>query len=103
MVPAMMIDLRHFAAAFAAAATLSFAAVAPAGAQQACLSNLDLQSAIARGDIPPVAQVLERNGIDRNTEVLSVEACRSDGGWAYYVGVIDSSGKARTLVLQASG
>jgi hypothetical protein len=98
-----MSTVRRLAAALLTAASLAFAAIQPGLAQETCLSNVDLPAAIARGDIPPVAQVLERNGIGRNTEVLSVEACRSDGGWAYHVGVIDASGKARTLVLRASG
>ena len=66
-------------------------------------TSLRAGDAIARGEIPPVAQVLERNGLARGTQVLSVRACQSGGGWAYYVGVIDASGQARTLVLRASG
>jgi hypothetical protein len=98
-----MKPLCRLSAAFLTAVSLAFATTQPGFAQDACLSNLDLQAAIARGDIPPLAEVLQRNGIGRNTEVLSVEVCREDGGWAYRVGVIDADGRARTLVLQASG
>ncbi len=89
--------------AAAATALLSLSAAAPAAAQDACLSNRDLQAKIAAGEIAPVAQVLDQAGVGRNTEVLSVEACESDGGWSYYIGVIDAYGEARTLVLRASG
>jgi hypothetical protein len=99
----MIAVLRTLVAASMAATLMSFATAMPAGAQDACLSNRDIQAKISSGEIAPVAQVLERNGIDRDTEVLSVEVCAAGNGWSYYVGVIDASGQARTLVLQASG
>ncbi len=99
----MIRTFKPLVAALAAATLISLSAAVPAAAQEACLSNRDLQTRIASGEIAPVAQVLERNGIGRNTEVLSVEVCRDNGNWAYYVGVIDAYGQARTLVLRASG
>ena len=98
----MIRAIRTLVAVMTAAMMMVSAGPMPAGAQESCLSNRDLQAAIARGDIAPVAEVLQREGIDKNTEVLSVEACQSNGGLAYYIGVIDAQGQARTLVLQAS-
>jgi hypothetical protein len=85
------------------AATMSLVAADPAAAQDACMSNRELQAAIESGEIAPVAQVLDQAGVGRDTQVLSVEVCQQNGGWAYFVGVINAQGEAQTLVLPASG
>jgi hypothetical protein len=92
-----------------AAALLFFATPLPATAQfeqfeaRECLSNRALQSAIASGEIPPVSDVLEEEGVDPD-DVLSVRLCEGGGGaMAYFVGVLDPYGEASTLVLPAGG
>jgi len=85
------------------ATIMVLAGVVPVSAQDSCLSNRELQAAIANGEIPPVAEVLQQAGIDRSTEVLSVQACGAGGAFSYHVGVLDAYGEASTLVLQASG
>ncbi len=92
-----------------AAALLIFASSVPATAQfeqfeaRECMSNRALQSAIAAGEIPPVSDVLENEGVDPD-DVLSVKLCEGGGGaLAYFVGVLDQRGEASTLVLPAGG
>ena len=92
-----------------AAALLFFASPVPATAQFEqfeavdCMSNRALQSAIASGEIPPVSDVLEEEGVNPD-DVLSVKLCEGGGGGlAYFVGVLDPYGEASTLVLPAGG
>ncbi len=90
-------------ALFLIATTLPAAAQFEQFEEGDCLSNRALQSAIASGEIPPVSDVLEQEGVNPD-DVLSVKLC--DGGpgaLAYFVGVLDQSGEANTLVLPASG
>lgn len=97
-------------APIAAAVLMMFTATGPTSAQfeqfedgGACLSNRDLQSAIASGEIPPVSDVLQAEGVDPD-DVLSVKLCEGGGGGlAYFVGVLGRSGEASTLVLPATG
>ena len=92
------------------AALMLVAATLPATAQfeefegeQSCMSNRALQSAIASGEIPPVSDVLEEQGVDPD-DVLSVKLCEEgNGALAYFVGVLDRYGEANTLVLPAGG
>ena len=100
--------LAKFASVVAVA--LVFAALSfPAAAQfeqfeeEGCMSNRALQSAIASGEIPPVSDVLDAEGVNPD-DVLSVKVCEGSGGaLAYYVGVLDRYGEASTLVLPAGG
>ena len=92
-----------------AVAVFLIATVLPTAAQfeqfeeQDCLSNRALQSAIASGEIPPVSDVLDAEGVSPG-DVLSVKVCESGGGaLAYFVGVLDAYGEASTLVLPAHG
>src|SRR5690349_10968177 len=92
-----------------AAAMVFIASGVPATAQfeqfeaRDCMSNRALQSAIASGEIPPVSDVLEEEGVDPD-DVLSVKVCEGGGGaLAYFVGVLDRYGEASTLVLPAGG
>ncbi len=85
-----------------AAVLFCAALVVPGFAQggDGCLSNRDLQAAIASGEIPPVAEVLAAQGISPD-DVLSVKACDEGGEIVYVVGVLDEYGEAQTLVLRA--
>jgi hypothetical protein len=86
-----------------AAVLLCAALVVPGFAQGGgggCLSNRDLQAAISAGEIPPVAEVLESQGVNPD-DVLSVKACDEGGEIVYVVGVLDEYGEAQTLVLRA--
>ena len=92
-----------------AAVVLLFVATSfPATAQfeqfeaEECMSNRALQSAIASGEIPPVSDVLDAEGVNPD-DVLSVKLCESRGALAYFVGVLDRYGEASTLVLPAGG
>jgi hypothetical protein len=90
-------------AALVAATVPAFAAANPARAQeQACLSDRQIYNQVAEGALAPLEDVLRANGIDRSTEILSVQVCDDGSGPAYYVSVLDSYGEARTLVLPAS-
>ena len=96
-------------ASFGAVALFLIATALPAAAQfeqfeeQDCLSNRALQSAIASGEIPPVSDVLDQEGVNPD-DVLSVKVCAGRGGALnYFVGVLDPYGEANTLVLPAEG
>ena len=89
--------------AFIAATAPAFAAVARAFAQEReCLSDRQIYAGVEQGQIASLEDVLRANGIDRSSEVLSVQVCDDGGGYAYYVGVLNSYGEAQTLVLPAS-
>jgi hypothetical protein len=89
-----------------AVAVFLIAMALPAAAQfeaEDCLSNRALQSAIASGEIPPVSDVLDAQGVDPD-DVLSVKVCQGRGGaLSYFVGVLNPYGEASTLVLPADG
>jgi hypothetical protein len=75
----------------------------PAQAQGgSCLSDRQIYAAVEQGQLLPLEDALRQNGVDRSTQVLSVEVCDDGGGYAYHVQVINASGEARTLVLPAS-
>jgi hypothetical protein len=90
-------------AAVVAAALPVLPVATPAFAQERdCLSDRQIYAAVEQGELPPLEVVLQANGVDRSNQVLSVEVCKDEGGgFAYYVGVLNSSGEARTLVLPA--
>lgn len=75
--------------------------VTPAVAQGSCWDNSAIQAALAEGRIQPVAAVLSREGIDPSTEVLSVRVCDQGGALVYVLAVLESSGEARNLTLNA--
>ena len=75
--------------------------VAPVSAQQGCWDNATIQAADSEGRIQPVAAVLSREGIDPSTEVLSVKVCEQGGGPVYVLAVLEASGEARNLTLNA--
>ncbi|MEQ8444498.1 MAG: hypothetical protein RIB57_01290 [Pelagibacterium sp.] len=73
----------------------------PVAAQEVCWDNSTIQSALAEGRIQPVAAVLSREGIDPSTEVLSVKVCEQSGALVYVLAVLETSGQARNLTLNA--
>ncbi|GGA54187.1 hypothetical protein [Pelagibacterium lentulum] len=82
------------------------ALLAPAGsgaafAQGGCWDNSTIQAALAEGRIQPVASVLAREGISPSTQVLNVRVCEQGGGLVYVLAVLESSGEARNLTLNA--
>ena len=90
-------------AALLAATAPAFAAAAPAFAQEReCLSDRQIYAGVEQGELASLEDVLRANGIDRSSEILSVRVCDDDGGYAYFVGVLNSYGEAQTLVLPAS-
>lgn len=84
----------------AATLVLPFGA-APALAQGACWDNAAIQSAVAGGQIRSVADVLAREGIPGSTQVLNVKVCEQGGGPVYVLAVLEASGEARNLTLNA--
>jgi hypothetical protein len=90
-------------AALMTATAPAFAAVGPALAQEReCLSDRQIYAGVEQGQIASLEDVLRANGIDRSSEVLSVQVCDAGDGYAYYVAVLNSYGEAQTLVLPAS-
>ncbi len=90
-------------AALMTATAPAFAAVGPALAQEReCLSDRQIYSGVEQGQLASLDEVLRANGVDRSSEILSVRVCDDGGGYAYYVGVLNSYGEAQTLVLPAS-
>lgn len=87
-------------------AALVVALVAPLGAgpavaQDGCWDNSAIQSALANGQIRPVAEVLGREGIPSSTQVLNVKVCDQGGSLVYVLAVLEASGEARNLTLSA--
>ncbi len=77
-------------------------AVAPVQAQgEDCLSNQQVQRAIADGEIAPLAQVLSGAGVGGDAQILSVRVCRENGRYAYLVAVLGRDGAAQNLRLPA--
>ncbi|WP_127145666.1 hypothetical protein [Pelagibacterium montanilacus] len=91
----------HRAALVLAAALMFPLGPGIASAQQGCWDNSAIQSAVASGEIQPVASVLSREGIPGSTEVLSVKVCDQGGSIVYVVAVLEADGQARNLTLNA--
>jgi len=105
-VRAMNRIIAGFAAPLAVATTLFFCGIAPAVAQGACMSNMEMQAALARGEVRSLPEVMIANGYDlREWQVLGApELCRQpSGAFVYRISVQSRTGEARTLVLRASG
>ena len=86
---------------FLSVALVSAMLLAPAWAQENCLTDAQIQSAVASGNIQPVARVLEREGIPASTQVLSVRVCETGEGLSYVLAVLGEAGEARTLTVSA--
>lgn len=77
------------------------ASLGPALAQDGCWDNAAIQAALANGQIQPVAAVLAREGIPSTTQVLTVKVCDQGGAPVYQLAVLEASGEARNLTLNA--
>jgi uncharacterized membrane protein YkoI len=88
----------------AAAATLSLGAVMPAHAvtQPGCLSDQQIQTAIASGKIKSWPKVKKLAQISPDyQEVSDVKVCMIDGVPYYTVNLVSTSGDAKKIVLNA--
>ena len=89
----------------AAAATLSLGAVMPAHAatpQQSCLSDQQIQTAIASGKIKSWPKVKKLAQISPDyQEVSDVKVCMINGVPYYTVNLVSNSGDAKKIVLNA--
>ena len=81
------------------AALIGCAASSAAAAQ--CLNNRQIQEAVASGEIMSLAAVLASAGVERDSDILSVQECEEGGGLVYVIGVLTPSGEARNLELSA--
>jgi hypothetical protein len=88
-------------APFVVALPIVFACAMPALAQGQCLSNREIQAALASGEIQPVASVLANAGVGRDETLVSVKVCKEGGGLVYVVAVIGPDGNPRNLTLPA--
>lgn len=89
-----------FLASFAVALTVGLAAAAPVQAQ-ACLDKRQIQEAVSSGQIMSLDAVLASAGVGGNAEILSVQVCDEGGRLVYIIGVLNPSGEAQNLVLNA--
>jgi uncharacterized membrane protein YkoI len=86
----------------AAAATLSLGAIMPADAaskDKQCLSDQEIQGAIASGQIkswPKIKQIARISG-----EVWNVRVCMINGVPFYTVNLVSSNGEAKKIVVNA--
>jgi hypothetical protein len=96
--------MNRIAQRFPALAALALAAALFGTVQsqaQSCLSNREIQEAVASGQIMSLDQVLSSAGVDGNTEILNVQVCDDGGGLVYVIGVLTADGQAENLVLSA--
>ncbi|WP_207747573.1 hypothetical protein [Pelagibacterium limicola] len=70
-------------------------------AQGACWDNTRIQAAVASGEIRPVADILEREGIPAANVTGAVKVCEQGGGLVYVLPVLEASGEARNLTVSA--
>ena len=64
--------------------------------------KVQIQQAVASGEIMSLAQVLSAAGIGSNAEVLNVQVCDEGGRFVYIIGVLTPDGEAQNLVLSAN-
>ncbi|MEP7240414.1 MAG: hypothetical protein ABI697_05975 [Devosia sp.] len=96
--------MRTLLLALAAAAMLSASAVVPGLAQgtQGCLSDQQIQAAIASGKILSWPKIKRLASLPSGTQELSdVKVCMIDGVPYYTVNVVSQSGEASKIVLNA--
>jgi len=84
------------------ALSLILAAVAPAAAQQNCLTPREIQEAVASGKILTVDEAMSADGINERP-LGQAKVCRSNGNLEYHVNVMDDYGEAAPKVLDAEG
>ena len=101
-----MTSFRTILITMAAAATLLLAAATPSlaatGKDKACLSDQQIQAAIAAGQIQswPKIKKLAKVSTDYQ-EVSDVKVCMIDGVPYYTVNLVSSNGEAQKIVLNA--
>ena len=86
-------------AAMTMALLTAFALPAPAVAQDQCLSKQEIQQKLSDGEIAPLADVMERAGLQERP--LSVQVCDVDGSPHYIVNMINSNGESQSITLNA--
>ena len=72
----------------------------PANAQGACLSDRDIQNAVASRQILPSDEVLRQAGIRPNQIVGKLRVC-DQGGQLFYMVPVLQGGEAKTISLRA--
>lgn len=80
-------------------AALGTPAASSAQSRDNCLSRQDIQKQLAKGDIAPLADVMNRAGIKERP--LSVEVCDVNGDPHYIVNMMDSYGGSQSVSLNA--
>ncbi len=72
-------------------------------AQQNCLSDAQIQQAVANSQILPLNIVLNNAGIAKGSKVLPpIAVCDVNGVLFYQFSILDKNGKASKLVLPAT-
>jgi hypothetical protein len=99
MVESLKKALKFFLAPLATALILTSNVSAVA---QSCLSNPQIQQAVASGRILPLNELKQRAGIQGDSKVLQpVNVCANGNDLFYHLSILDKSGKAYKLVLHA--
>jgi hypothetical protein len=91
---------RFVSAALAATLVLPLGA-GSAVAQEVCWDNIRIQTAVASGEIAPIADVLAREGIPAANVRGAVKVCEQGGQLVYVLPVLEASGEARNLTVSA--
>ncbi len=100
-----MTSFRNLLLLLAAAASLSLGAAIPAYAQAGksgnCLSDQQIQSEIASGQIQSWPSVKRTAGISAYQEVSDVRVCMVDGVPYYQVNIVSPNGEAKKVTINA--
>lgn len=100
-----MTSFRTILIMMAAAATLSLGAVMPAHAASSkdkqCLSDQEIQSAIASGQIKSWPRIKQMARISRDYQDLDVRVCLINGVPFYTVNLVSSNGEAKKIIVNA--
>ena len=84
------------------ALSVSIAAILPVPVALADKSDhIEARELLRRGEIVPLAQILEVVGHRVPGDVIEVELERDDGVWEYKVKVLTATGRVRKLTLDA--
>jgi len=73
---------------------------APVLAQE-CLSRSEIQDKINSGEVRQLAEAMQASGVDGRIISQQARLCRSGGGWAWQVNVMDANGESRPVSLPA--
>ena len=84
------------------ALSVGIAAILPVSVAMADKSDhIEARELLRRGEIVPLAQILEVVGHRVPGDVIEVELERDDGVWEYKVKVLTATGRVRKLTLDA--